>query len=74
VSSASTPAPTLPTAPQIAAVAAPQITQGVASNPTQQIAQTLAQTTQKPIEAYVVSTSVSSQQSLDRRTNRAATL
>jgi len=74
VGSSSTPAPTLPTAPQIAAVAAPQITQGVASNPTQQIAQTLAQTTQKPIEAYVVSTSVSSQQSLDRRTNRAATL
>jgi hypothetical protein len=74
VSSSSTPAPSLPTAPQIAAIAAPQITRGVASNPTQQIAQTLAQTTQKPIEAYVVSTSVTSQQSLDRRTNRAATL
>jgi hypothetical protein len=74
VSSTSTPAPVLPTAPKIAALAAPQIVQGVAANPTQQIAQTLAQTTQKPVEAYVVSTSVTSQQSLDRRTNRAATL
>lgn len=48
---------------------------GVASsnNPTAQIADTLAQTTKKPVQAYVVSTSMSSQQALDRRTNLAAT-
>ena len=43
------------------------------NNPTTQIANTLAQTTGKPIRAYVVSTDVSSQQALDRRTNIAAT-
>jgi hypothetical protein len=64
----------IPTTPQIQQTAAPQITTGVAQNPQNQIAQTLAQTTQKPVEAFVVSTSVSSQQQLDRRTNRAATL
>ena len=65
---------TAPTAPKLASIAAPQITQGIAQNPTNQIAQTLAQSSNKPVQAYVVSTSVSSQQSLDRRTNRAATL
>jgi hypothetical protein len=63
-----------PTAPTIQQAAAPQITTGVAQNPQNQIAQTLAGATNKPIEAFVVSTSVSSQQQLDRRTNRAATL
>jgi hypothetical protein len=72
--STSTARPALPSAPTIAPLATPQIVQGVASNPTQQIAQSLAQTTQKPVQAYVVSTAISSQQSLDRRTNRAATL
>lgn len=37
-----------------------------------QIAQTLAESTARPIEAYVVSTKVSSTQALDRRTNSAA--
>ena len=48
---------------------------GVASgnNPTAQIADTLANTTKKPVQAYVVSTSMSSQQALDRRTNLSAT-
>ena len=63
-----------PTAPTIQQTPAPQITTGVAQNPQNQIAQTLAGATNKPIEAFVVSTSVSSQQQLDRRTNRAATL
>lgn len=63
-----------PTAPTIQQTGAPQITTGVAQNPQNQIAQTLAGATQRPIEAFVVSTSVSSQQQLDRRTNRAATL
>jgi hypothetical protein len=43
------------------------------NNPTSQIASTLAQTTKQPIKAYVVSTDMSSQQALDRRTNIAAT-
>jgi hypothetical protein len=43
------------------------------NNPTTQIANTLAQTTKQPIKAYVVSTDMSSQQALDRRTNVAAT-
>jgi hypothetical protein len=63
-----------PNAPQVQQAAAPQITRGVAQNPQNQIAQTLAGATQRPIEAFVVSTSVTSQQQLDRRTNRAATL
>jgi hypothetical protein len=52
----------------------PQITgtQGQAT-PGQQIAQTLAARTEKPIKAYVVSGDVTSQQALDRRTTRAAT-
>lgn len=65
--------PNIPT-PQIAQAIAPQVQTGVAQNPTTQITRTLAQTTQKPVEAFVVSTTVSSQQQLDRRTNRAATL
>jgi len=70
---ASAATPSIPT-PQIAQAIAPQVQTGMAQNPTTQITRTLAQTTQKPVEAFVVSTSVSSQQQLDRRTNRAATL
>ena len=64
-------APSLPT---LQKTEAPQI-QGTTggNNPTSQIAQTLAQTTGKPIKAYVVSGDVTSQQALDRRTTRAAT-
>jgi hypothetical protein len=43
------------------------------ATPGQQIAQTLAARTDKPIKAYVVSGDVTSQQALDRRTTRAAT-
>ena len=43
------------------------------TNPTQQLAGTLAQRTDKPIKAYVVSGEVSTQMALDRRTSVAAT-
>jgi hypothetical protein len=51
----------------------PQFAVSGGSNPSQQIADTLAGITKKPIRAYVVSGDVSSQQALDRRTSRAAT-
>jgi hypothetical protein len=61
-------------APNLGTIGIPQITgAGAGNNPTQQIASTLAQTTDRPIKAYVVSGEVTSQQSLDRRTSRAAT-
>ena len=59
-------------APQIPTVQAPQIQTGQGINPTAQIAQTIG-ASQKPIQAYVVSSQISGQQALDRRTNRAAT-
>jgi len=62
-----------PTVPSIASFQAPQITTTGGQNPTTQLAQTLANA-QSPIKAYVVSTDVTSNQALDRRTNRAATL
>jgi hypothetical protein len=63
-----------PAVPQIERTAVPQITgtTGQAS-PGAQIAGTLAQASEKPIKAYVVSGDVTSQQALDRRTTRAAT-
>lgn len=67
---ASLPAP--PTAPSVQATQAPQIQTGQGANPTTQLAQTLAKA-QAPLKAYVVSGEVTSQQALDRRTNRAAT-
>jgi hypothetical protein len=62
-------APTLPT---VSSASAPQVQTGGGMNPTQQIGETLSRS-QKPIQAYVVSQQVSSQQALDRRTNVAAT-
>jgi len=52
--------------PQIQTAAAAQGSTG------SQIAQTIAESTNRPIQAYVVSTEVSSTQALDRRTNSAA--
>jgi len=71
VSKPATPTVSLPT---IATKSAPTV-QGTntGQNPTQQLADTLAQRTDKPIKAYVVSGDVSSQQALDRRTSVAAT-
>jgi hypothetical protein len=61
-----------PTVPGIAGTQAPQIQTTGGMNPTTQLGQTLTNA-QKPLRAYVVSGEISSQQALDRRTNRAAT-
>ena len=71
-SGGATPSTPPPVAPQVASAQAPQITTTGGNNPTQQIGETIAGA-QKPIRAYVVSGEMSSQQALDRRTNRAAT-
>ena len=59
--------------PTIAATAAPVIGGTQSATPGAQIAQTLSGATGKPIEAYVVSGKITSQQALDRRTSVAAT-
>jgi hypothetical protein len=61
-------------APRVGSTAAPQIT-GVegGTSPTAQITQTLSQRDNRPVKAFVVSGDITSQQALDRRTNRAAT-
>jgi hypothetical protein len=63
-----------PVPPTVERATLPQITgtQGQAT-PGQQIAQTIAARSEKPLKAYVVSGDVTSQQALDRRTTRAAT-
>lgn len=61
-------------APTVAGFSAPDINMGGGQNPTSQIAGTLAAASGKPVKAYVVSTDMSSQQALDRRTSRSATL
>jgi hypothetical protein len=61
-------------APTVAGFSAPDINMGGGQNPTSQIAGTLAAASGKPIKAFVVSTDMSSQQALDRRTSRSATL
>ena len=63
---------TPPTAPKVAGIATPQIQTGGGQNPNTALAETIA-TAQKPVRAYVVAQDVSSQQALDRRTNRGAT-
>ena len=59
--------------PSIPNIAAPQVSTTGGTNPTSQIATTLAAASGKPIKAYVVSGDIQSQTALDRRTNRAAT-
>jgi hypothetical protein len=71
-SAGSTPSTPPPVAPQVASAQAPQIQSDGGQNPNAQLAETLSGA-QKPIRAYVVSGEMSSQQALDRRTNRAAT-
>ena len=61
-----------PVPPRIGTTTAPQIQTGQGMNATQQIGETLNRA-QTPLRAYVVSGEISSQQSLDRRTSRAAT-
>lgn len=55
------------------AMATPQIQGTQAATPGSQIAQTLGAASGKPIKAYVVSGEISSQQAMDRKSNRAAT-
>ena len=59
-------------APRVAGAAAPQVQTAGGMNPSTQIAETIAGA-RAPLKAYVVSGEVTSQQALDRRTNRAAT-
>jgi hypothetical protein len=63
---------TPPALPTVSVASAPQIQTGGGMNPTQQIGETIS-ASQKPIRAYVISGDITSQQALDRRTNRAAT-
>lgn len=60
-------------APGVESTNAPTIfgTQGF--NPQNQVAATIQNATQRPVRAYIVSSEISSQQALDRRTNTAAT-
>ena len=61
--------------PSIPSFSPPQI-QGIGGgglNPTSAISETIAQSQNRPIEAYVVSTKMSSQQAVDRRVNTAST-
>jgi hypothetical protein len=51
----------------------PQIQTQGGANPATQISQTIQQANQMPIRAYVVSNDITSQQALDRKTNRGAT-
>lgn len=64
------PPPTFQGAPS---VGVPQIQTGGEASPGTQIAQTIAASSNRPVRAYVVSGDITSQQALDRRTNRAAT-
>lgn len=64
---------TPPTAPSVAGASAPIIQGTQSATPGAQIASTLAQTSGKPVKAYVVSGDISSQQALDRRTSNSAT-
>ena len=61
-----------PTLPKVGSASAPQIQIGGGMSTSQQIGETISNA-QAPIRAYVVSGDISSQQALDRRTNRAAT-
>lgn len=59
-------------APTVPTIGAPVIQAEGGANPTTQIAESINRA-QSPVRAYVVSQDISSQQALDRRTNRAAT-
>jgi hypothetical protein len=62
-----------PALPTVAGMAAPQIQTTGGQSSSSQIAETIAMAQTKPTRAYVVAQDLSSQQALDRRTNRAAT-
>jgi hypothetical protein len=62
--------PTLPTLPT---TTAPTIQGNTQASANTQLAATIANTTGKPVRAYVVGSDITSQQALDRKTNVAAT-
>ena len=62
-----------PPLPKVGGMAAPQIQTEGGQSSSSQIAQTIAMAQSKPARAYVVSQDITSNQALDRRTNRAAT-
>ena len=64
---------TMPTPPTATGAAAPTINTSGGQSANSQLAETIGAASGKPVKAYVVSGDVSSQQALDRRTNRAAT-
>ena len=59
--------------PSIGSTSAPEFQTGGEANTSTQLAGAIGGAQQQPIQAYVVSTAVSSQQALDRRTSSAAT-
>lgn len=65
---------TAPTFASPGGMSAPQVQTQVGATPQSQLAQTIGQVQNRPIVAQVVSSAVSTQQALDRRTNGAATL
>jgi hypothetical protein len=64
---------TLPSYGGAPSISAPQVQTTGGANPATQISQTIQQANQMPIRAYVVSNDITSQQALDRKTNRGAT-
>ena len=59
-------------APRVGTAATPQMAEGVGANPSAQIAQTIGNSQNQPIKAYVVSQDITSQQMLDRKVNASA--
>jgi hypothetical protein len=64
---------TMPTPPKASGAAAPTINTSGGQTANSQLAETIGAATGKPVRAFVVSGDVTTQQALDRRTNRAAT-
>jgi hypothetical protein len=59
-------------APRVGTAAEPQMAEGVGANPSSQIAQTIGNSQNQVVRAYVVSQDITSQQMLDRKSNQAA--
>jgi hypothetical protein len=59
-------------APRVGTAATPVMAEGVGANPSSQIAQTIGQSQNQVVRAYVVSQDITSQQMLDRKSNQAA--
>ena len=59
-------------APRVGTAETPQMAEGVGANPSTQIAQTIGNSQNQVVRAYVVSQDITSQQQLDRKSNQAA--